>query len=212
MRSLEERDYSTVGIVLVVVNLLISVVLRQIERRLVGVKPVDMSKTAVVLVNNAMGAVLLSPLLLVRQEHDHWSWEMLQGHSAADWVWLLISCVAGVAIGWSAYNVQQRVSATTMFVLTNSNKVLVVAFGMTFLDDPASTPAIVGTTLALGGGIAYGVAGLRLKQKANFANAASRASSLEREEEGDDLLEKTAGSGRDNALCTAECRVSTRPS
>jgi drug/metabolite transporter (DMT)-like permease len=153
----EERASSSLGIGLVVVNLFISVALRQAERRLVGVQPVDLSKTAVLLLNNACGAVLLSPLLLMRGEHREWS-AALDVQGAAAWAWLLLSCVVGVAIGWSAISVQQRVSATTMFVIINTNKVLVIAVGMLLLGDPASPLAVVGTALALSGGAAYGLA------------------------------------------------------
>jgi drug/metabolite transporter (DMT)-like permease len=120
---------------------------------------------------------------VLRREHTLWRWKTLTDHGPEDWVALLASCVVGVAIGWSAYNVQQRVTATTMFVLTNSNKILVIAFGMVFMGDPASMHAVIGTTLALGGGIAYGVAGMRLKRLQEVSKGSTKARSEEDQEE-----------------------------
>ena len=54
--------------------------------------------------------------------------------------------VVGVAIGWSAINAQFYVSATTMLVITNLNKVLVIAYGILVLGETSTPQAIAGCT------------------------------------------------------------------
>ena len=69
-----------------------------------------------------------------------------------------ISGFCGVAIGWTSINAQQYVTATTMLLITNLNKVVVIIYGMIFLSEPDGPFAIGGCIIALGGGVYSGVA------------------------------------------------------
>ena len=71
---------------------------------------------------------------------------------------LLISGIAGMAIGYTAINAQQYVSATTMLVITNLNKVVVVIVGVLFMHEPHGPVAMVGISIALAGGVWYALA------------------------------------------------------
>mgnify|MGYP001394360871 CR=1 FL=1 len=49
---------------------------------------------------------------------------------AASELLLVVSCSIGVVISWAGLNAQMHISATTMLVVTNLNKFVVVGFGM----------------------------------------------------------------------------------
>ena len=75
-----------------------------------------------------------------------------------DYMLLVVSGICGIAIGWTAINAQQYVTATTMLVITNLNKIVVVAIGIVFMGDPHSPVALLGIAMALGGGVWYALA------------------------------------------------------
>ena len=62
--------------------------------------------------------------------------------------------------------------ATTMLVVTNLNKFVVIGFGIAFLGESSSWQAIVGCTAALGGGVWYARARSQLAKAAAAAAAA----------------------------------------
>ena len=52
-----------------------------------------------------------------------------------------------------------------MLVITNLNKVLVVTYGMIFLNETSTTEAIIGIIIALTGGLLYGQDRKRMQVK-----------------------------------------------
>lgn len=149
------------GILLMLLNLVIALFERLFQRKLIALEPVDVSKTGMLLLNN-IGAILpVSALLLIPgtlHETDivgeHWN----ASRTPMDYVLLVISCITGVAIGWTAINAQQYVTATTMLVITNLNKVVVVIIGAVFMAEPHGPLAMCGIALALAGGVGYALA------------------------------------------------------
>jgi len=142
-------------------NLVVALFERLFQRRLIAIEPVDVSKTGMLFLNNAGAILPVSALLLIPGElhetdilADHWNAE----RTAMDYVLLVVSCIAGVAIGWTAINAQQYVTATTMLVITNLNKVVVVIIGAVFLSEPHGPLAMTGISIALAGGVAYALA------------------------------------------------------
>ena len=57
------------------------------------------------------------------------------------------------------------VTATTFMVLTNVNKFVVVFFGIVALGDALSALSLLGLCMALGGGVWYGRARMRVQQR-----------------------------------------------
>jgi len=161
--SLQHQDSSELvaGILLMLLNLVVALFERLFQRRLIAIEPVDVSKTGMLFLNNAGAILPVSALLLIPGElhetdilADHWNAE----RTAMDYVLLVASCIAGVAIGWTAINAQQYVTATTMLVITNLNKVVVVIIGAVFLSEPHGPLAMTGISIALAGGVAYALA------------------------------------------------------
>jgi len=87
--------------------------------------PVDISKTGVSLLNNLLG---LGPILAAGfylGEHTKWS-EVAVHMSQMDMFWVGMSCMVAVGISFTAIWAQSLISATSMLVLTNSNKFAVI--------------------------------------------------------------------------------------
>merc|ERR1711988_400052 len=98
-------------------------------------------------------------------------WGAYKTASAVSYVLLVLSMIIGLLIGWASLMAQSYLSATTMLVLTNLNKVIVVAIGMIYMGEASSWQAILGLTIALSGGVWYGRVQATIKKK----NAAVQA-------------------------------------
>lgn len=160
----DDINFSPFGLFMMFVNMCVASLERLMQRRLIAVKPVDISKMGMLGINNAVGMVYVSTFLAPFPEYT--MWPSFLGRSQSAYLLLFLSCVAGVAIGWAAINAQFYVSATTMLVITNLNKVLVVSYGMIFLGETSTPQAIVGICIALSGGVAYGQDRKRMMAKA----------------------------------------------
>jgi len=170
------------GVVLMLLNMVIAIFERIYQRKLIAIEKVDISKTGMLLLNNAFSMAPVALVGLLPPIGDY-NWDKLQywgtsgphARAAGDWVLLVLSGVTGLAIGWTAINAQQYVTATTMLLITNLNKVVVIAIGMIFMKEPNGYFAIIGCVIALGGGVWYALArkAVAERQKAEKANAES---------------------------------------
>jgi len=87
--------------------------------------PVDVSKTAASFLNNFFGMIPIIAIAFATHEHtqlpetfahlNHWGT-----------LWVMLSCLVGVGISFAAIWTQSLVSATSMLVLTNANKFVVI--------------------------------------------------------------------------------------
>lgn len=155
------------GVTLMLLNLVVAMFERLYQRKLIAVEPVDVSKTGMLLLNNLGAIVPVTMLLAVPglNETEAWRTEWPKA-KFIDYALLVVSGICGIAIGWTAINAQQYVTATTMLVITNLNKIVVVAVGIVFMGDPHSPIALLGISMALGGGVCYALA------RQNVANRA----------------------------------------
>eukprot|EP00927_Polykrikos_kofoidii_P010517 TRINITY_DN1443_c0_g1_i9.p1 TRINITY_DN1443_c0_g1~~TRINITY_DN1443_c0_g1_i9.p1 ORF type:complete len:340 (-),score=51.62 TRINITY_DN1443_c0_g1_i9:70-1089(-) len=87
--------------------------------------PVDVSKTAASLLNNLFGMfpLMIVAFLLGETSQIGATFGKL---SALDWLWVGLSCLVGVGISFTAIWTQSVISATSMLVLTNANKFVVM--------------------------------------------------------------------------------------
>jgi len=127
-RDLGDSDKSTRwAIGWVALNSLLACAERLLQRLMLSKDqaPVDISKTGVSMLNNLLGVV---PILLVGYYVGEPA--LLRGDIAVmthlDMFWIFLSCVVAVGISFTAIWVQSLVSATSMLVLTNSNKFIVI--------------------------------------------------------------------------------------
>ena len=146
---------SAVGLAAIGLNLGLAVLERLLQRHLLAQDPVDLSKPALMLLNNAVGVVLNSLALLT----VCWHTEVVDYASAFGRIGgggcalVLLSCANGVAISYAGLQVQQRVTATTFMVLTNVNKLVVVAFGALAIGETLTPVAAAGVLIATGGAL-----------------------------------------------------------
>lgn len=134
-------------------NMVSAVLERLLQRKMIAVEPIDVSKGGMMLLNNAFALVPMGALCYYFGEHHRWA--ILRVGSGADYALLIASCVNAVGISYSGINAQGYVSATTFMVLSNLNKFVVVGFGMLVLREASSWQAVTGVTLALLGGVWY---------------------------------------------------------
>ena len=145
--------FSRIGMGYMLLNMVASVLERIIQRKLIAITPIDVSKTGMMLINNAVSLVLMVPLLFWFGEQD--KWYRLRQLDKTGWALLVGSCVNAVAISWAGINAQSYVTATTFMVLTNVNKFVVIGFGMFVLNESRTWQAYVGCLIALSGGLWY---------------------------------------------------------
>jgi len=183
--TFNDIQFSAAGLALMAFNMISSVVERVLQRKMIAVSPIDVSKTGMMLLNNAVALVPMSLLLVAFGEPARW--HVVRSLRSWDWALLAASCINAVAISWAGINAQAYVTATTFMVLTNVNKFAVVGFGIFVLGEARSWQAISGCLIALGGGLWYARARSQIAAPVKQAYAAQA-------QEADDADEETADS------------------
>ena len=193
---------AALGLLYMFINLVLAIIHGLLTRRLLAVAPVDISSNGIVVLNNfcsllpmAFGGVVNS---------NEWARlpEAAKKLGAGEWALIVASCTVGLGISWAGINVQRYtsatrlgkgasytratprslprlplyryISATTMLVLTNLNKFIVIGFGIVFLGESDSWQAILGCITALGGGVWYAQERAALNRKKEEEAAAAQ--------------------------------------
>lgn len=162
-----DRGTSAEGVVFLVLNMLAATAERLAERHLLAVRPVRVPRPALLLLNNALGALFVAiavPLVPLGpygrpETHSFAYYDPQDFHTietVGAYALLVLSCACGLAIGWAGLRVQALLSATSVLVVTNLNKVVVVVVGVVFFGEARSARASLGMAVALLGGAAYG--------------------------------------------------------
>ena len=195
--SRHDIQFSSAGLCWLGANTLAAVLERLLQRHMIAVEPIDVSKQGMMLINNGVGALLVLPIALATGEGSKLLQPpdagestggassggaiVLDAHAA---VLLLLSCINGMVISYAGLNVQAHVTATAMLVLNNSCKFVVVAFGVFVLNEASSPQSVVGCTAALGAGLLYAHARQQLSTRTAAATAAAAAAEAEAAEQG----------------------------
>lgn len=151
------------GILYIFVDIMIVCVDRLLERYLLGIKPLDLSIGAIVLVQNLCGSVTVA-LLLIGPCAGEWNDLKVETPGV---LWGLISLVGGAAMAYTSVFLARAVSATAALVVANVDKVVVLGYGVLCMGDRMDATRLIGCTLSLGGGAMHAVARLRVKDDAN---------------------------------------------
>jgi len=120
--------------------------------------PVDMSKTAITLVNNLAGALLL---IVAAGLHGEFG-EVAGAFEAMD-VWggfaVASSCIVGVGISYTGIWAQSLISATSFLVLVNANKFVIIFIEVLAMRKaPLGRLQVIGAVLTIAAAAAYGKA------------------------------------------------------
>ncbi len=159
-----DAQSSYLGLALMGLNLCAAVTERVVTRKLCALQPIDISTMGMSLLSNIAGGVLLVPLIFAFGEAPKVG--QLAAFDRYQWMLLLGSCVTGVAISYMGIHVQKFVTASSFMVMTNSNKFVVIAFGIFVLGESRSWQAVLGCTVALMGGVLYANARASLEHAA----------------------------------------------
>lgn len=157
--TLNSPPIGTLGMVFLITNLCLSVADRSCARYYLATEPVDISKTGLLLLNNAVAIV---PVLILMGSTEDLPilWHDLQltlaGLGGFAWANLVFSCAAGMGIGYTGFQLQSRITASSFLVVTVANKALVVLLDAMLMSQILAKPAIAGCVLSLGGSAAYG--------------------------------------------------------
>merc|ERR550525_295561 len=96
-----------------------------------------------------MGIVPMLILAFASNEIPRWR-TVLEEASSKAWLWVVLSSGCGACLSYVGLRTQQLVSGTTVLVLQNFNKVLLIAMGSVILGDSLHPLSWVGCVLSIG--------------------------------------------------------------
>ncbi|CAK9048374.1 unnamed protein product [Durusdinium trenchii] len=143
-----------VGVGWIFVNTCFSVLLRLLQRRMLAADqdPVDISKGGCSLINNAMGLLPLLATAYITGEFEE-APNQLALLSSQELIFMGISCVVAAAISYANIWCQSLISATSMLILVNLTRFLVILLDATLLHtDRLSTLQLLGALITVLGG------------------------------------------------------------
>ena len=122
--EVSDLKFSLVGIGFLLANLLFACTERLLQRYFLAVRAVDVSKPALMVLNNGVGALLIVLVLLIesnykapREEEFHRMRVALTRHPLNAGSALAASCLVGCAISYAGLWLQRLVTATSFMVL-----------------------------------------------------------------------------------------------
>lgn len=149
-----------VGVRWLTVNVSFSVLTRLLQRRLLADNRIDISKSGCSLISNALGILplTLTAYLTGELEADA-APQKLTSLSNLEMCFIIVSCVVGLGINYTTIWCQSLISATSMLVLINANRFVVILIEAFFLhrqtsDHRPSATQLAGAMVTVLGGIA----------------------------------------------------------
>mmetsp|Transcript_145953 Transcript_145953/g.254679 ORF Transcript_145953/g.254679 Transcript_145953/m.254679 type:complete len:384 (-) Transcript_145953:113-1264(-) len=164
--SYDNAQISWIGIGLVLVNSLLAIFDRLLQRRLLVLECKDLPLSACMTINNTLGVFPSLVLAGVMHEYKGFVTNAAVWTDPAVVVLLLLSGFMGLGIGFFGLMCQKAMTATSFQVLQNMSKVVVVFIGVTLFHDKVdSFSRVFGMILSLGGSLVYGLLRNGEKQK-----------------------------------------------
>ncbi|CAJ1366644.1 unnamed protein product [Effrenium voratum] len=176
------------GIQWVLLNMFVAVGDRLLQRLMLAKdqSPVDISKTGVTLINNAVGAVVVGSIALGNGELRKGPQDLAQ-LSAGPMVIVVLSCIVSVGISYTGVWAQSLISATSFLMLVNANKFVIIFYEVLFMQSKViDRVQLVGAVMAVTASVLYGRARQVLEAEQHSEDSA--------ETKGIKNDEKTAGS------------------
>jgi len=120
--------------------------------------PVDISKTGITLLNNLEGMLPLLVVMGIKNEFTEIP-AAVAALTTSGIVWVVLSCMVGVAISYTGIWAQSLISATSFLVLVNANKFVIIFIEAFCLKTKTLAPIqVVGAIVTILGGVLYGKA------------------------------------------------------
>mmetsp|Transcript_113428 Transcript_113428/g.308085 ORF Transcript_113428/g.308085 Transcript_113428/m.308085 type:complete len:421 (+) Transcript_113428:89-1351(+) len=160
---------TNLGKLLILVNCAFTIVDRLVQAKLLkGNKDFSISIAMCMFLNNALGVVPMIFLAIATGEISHWG-QSLASADLDTWFLVLMSGLCGASLGYVGLRTQQLVSGTTVLVMQNFNKLLIIALGMFVFHEHLTPMSFLGCFVSLLGCFAYGY--LRLPSEAKKSEA-----------------------------------------
>jgi drug/metabolite transporter (DMT)-like permease len=138
------------GKILVVVNCGFSLMDRLVQTYYLKLsKDFSLSLPLCIMLNNTLGVVPVVSLALANGEVRQWR-TVLTSASADTWIWVFLSSCCGACLGYVGLRTQKLVSGTTVLVLQNFSKVILLVVSSVLLGDRLQRLSWVGCALSLG--------------------------------------------------------------
>jgi len=161
---------TNLGKMLILLNCGFTIVDRLVQAHLLkGNKDFSISISMCMLLNNSLGIVPMVFLAIARGETANWS-HALTSSNVNTWFLVVMSGLCGASLGYVGLRTQQLVSGTTVLVLQNFNKLLIISVGMCLFHERLTAMSLLGCGVSLLGCFAYGY--LRLPSEAKSKDAA----------------------------------------
>jgi len=150
-----EIRFSGVGLIFLIANLGSSCAERMMQRHLLAVREVDVSKPALMILNNGLGALFSMLVLIIASPQEMHSLYHALKFKRGTGISLVASCVVGCLISYAGLWLQRLVTATSFMVLGSFTKMIVIAYGIVMLGDSHGFVSVFGAVLSLAGSYAY---------------------------------------------------------
>ena len=126
-----------------------------VQRHLLSVQAVDVSRPGLMILNNGIGAALAFVVLsFVEPKQWHYLSHAIKKKPNCS-VAVALSCIVGCAISYTGLWLQRLVTATSFMVLGSLVKVLVIVWGIFMFGEAQGFLSILGAALSVGGAYAY---------------------------------------------------------
>lgn len=157
--SYSQTTFSFFGLSIIILNTLLAIFDRVLQRRLLVEECKDLPLSACMVINNSLGMIPTLCLALVTQEFGVIRANAMNWTDPGIVLLLVMSGFMGLGIGIFGLMCQKAMSATSFQVLQNSSKVVVITIGIQLFGDKVDSPArIFGLLLSLVGSAVYGYA------------------------------------------------------
>ncbi|KAL1523507.1 hypothetical protein AB1Y20_018445 [Prymnesium parvum] len=147
--------FSAIGMFFLLANLLFSCAERMLQRHLLAVRGVSVSKPGLMLINNAVGAAFTLLIIALFQETAQLHHLAIRMRRTSVLTPVVASCFVGALISYSGLWLQSLVTATSFMVLGCFNKVAVIIWGIVFMKDASSPIALLGAMVSIFGCYLY---------------------------------------------------------
>jgi len=147
---------TNLGKMLILVNCAFTIVDRLVQAHLLkGNKDFSISISMCMLLNNGLGIVPMFALAIATGEIGHWG-HSLTSADRSTWFLVVMSGLCGASLGYVGLRTQQLVSGTTVLVMQNFNKLLVISIGMGIFHEHLTPMSLLGCLISLLGCFVYG--------------------------------------------------------
>jgi len=157
--------FSLIGYFFCFINMISSILERVSQKHLISIYQIPLSNVGMVFYNNLFGIFWLFPFIFIMKENVKYVQEFDQ-LSLKGLFFVIGSMICGLLISYAGFRLQRRVSATTLLVINNANKIGVLLFSFFIIHEKYTMGMKIGLLISFLFCILYGY----LRNKFNEQN------------------------------------------